>query len=163
DDIEYDLDGTPCEEVARGGVCHHVDGVAERFPRDAPLAEMGARGYLGVPLVGVTGEVLGHLAVIDTKPIPAQPPAVTMVELFADRARVELERLRADVVLQRAGRSLEIRLEQTESELRRAREQVNALFRIQRAVAGHLERRSLFGDVANALRSVLPAERVLLF
>src|SRR5689334_17814881 len=111
DDIEYDLDGTPCEEVARGGVCHHVDGVVERFPKDAPLVGMGARGYLGVPLVGLTGEVLGHLAVIDTKPMPADSPAITMIQLFADRARVELERLRADVVLRRAGRALEIRLE----------------------------------------------------
>ncbi len=162
DDVEYDLDGTPCEEVARGGVCHYADGVAERFPKDAPLLGMGARGYLGVPLVGATGEVLGHLAVIDTKPMPAESPAITMIQLFADRARVELERLRAEVVLRRAGRALAVRLDETEGELRRTREQVNALFRIQRAVAGHLERRSLFGDVADALQSVLPAARVLL-
>ena len=163
DDIEYDLEGTPCEEVARGGVCHYADDVVGRFPKDVPLVGMGARGYLGVPLVGVTGEVLGHLAVIDTKPLPPDSPAATMIQLFADRARVELERLRAELVLHRAGRALTIRLEETEGELRRTREQVNALFRIQRAVAGHLERRSLFGDVAGALRSVLPAERVILF
>src|SRR5262245_4196732 len=110
DDIEYELRGTPCEEVAQGAVCHHVDGVAERFPEDRPLVEMGARGYLGVPLIGAGGDVLGHLAVIDAKPIPQGSPAVTMIQLFADRVRVELERLRADVVLDRASRVLEIRL-----------------------------------------------------
>jgi len=161
-DLEYDLAGTPCEEVAEGGICLHRDGVQERFPLDVGLVTWGARGYIGVPLVAADGRILGHLAVIDDKPID-EGPTMTLVRLFADRARVELERLRAQVVLERASQALEVRLERAEGELRLAREQVTALFRIQRAVAGHLDRRTLFQAVAEALRVVLPARRVILF
>ena len=30
--IEYDLAGTPCEEVVRGNLCHYPIGVSKRFP-----------------------------------------------------------------------------------------------------------------------------------
>jgi formate hydrogenlyase transcriptional activator len=162
-DLEYDLAGTPCEEVAQGKLCHHRDGVQQRFPKDVALVDMGARGYLGVPLLGADGAALGHLAIIDTKPIPDEPRLATLVHLFADRARVELERLRAELVLDRASQALEVRLEQAQGELKLARGQVAALYRIQRAVAGHLDRRALFGAVAEALRGVVPAARVILF
>src|SRR5271167_543290 len=45
-DIEYDLAGTPCEDVARGSLCHYPIGVAKKFPKDLPLAEMGIESYL---------------------------------------------------------------------------------------------------------------------
>src|SRR5512143_549992 len=50
-DLEYDLAGTPCEEVAHGNICLHPDGVQERFPLDLALVDLEARGYIGVPLV----------------------------------------------------------------------------------------------------------------
>lgn len=34
ENIEFDLMGTPCEEVVAGALCHHPGGVQERFPRD---------------------------------------------------------------------------------------------------------------------------------
>ena len=162
DNIEYDLAGTPCEEVLRGPLCLYPDGVQARFPRDTPLAEMGARGYLGVPLRAADGRTLGHLAVIDVKPMPGEPAFREIFELFADRARVELERLRADAALEEASRDLQFRLERTAEDLRLARDQLTALVEIQRAVAGHLERRALFVAVAEALQGVIPVERVVL-
>ena len=162
DNVEYDLAGTPCEEVLRGPLCLYPDGVQARFPRDTPLAEMGARGYLGVPLRAADGRTLGHLAVIDVKPMPGEPTFREIFELFADRARVELERLRADAALEGASRDLQFRLERTAEDLRVARDQLTALVEIQRAVAGHLERRALFVAVAEALQGVIPVERVVL-
>src|SRR5436305_10656049 len=32
DNVEWDLTGTPCEDVVRGQLCHHPSGVKERFP-----------------------------------------------------------------------------------------------------------------------------------
>src|SRR5437763_31608 len=32
ENFEYDLAGTPCEDVMRGGLCHFPSGVKERFP-----------------------------------------------------------------------------------------------------------------------------------
>ena len=50
ENVEFDLAGTPCEDVVRGGLCHHPSGVKERFPHDQPLVDMGIESYLGVPL-----------------------------------------------------------------------------------------------------------------
>src|SRR5262249_11488187 len=67
DNIEWDLRGTPCEDVVRGEMCHHPTGVKDLFPADRPLVEMGIESYLGVPLHGPSGETLGHLAVFDER------------------------------------------------------------------------------------------------
>jgi formate hydrogenlyase transcriptional activator len=162
DNVEYELAGTPCEEVVRGPRCLYPDGVQARFPRDKALAEMGARSYLGVPLLAADGRTLGHLAVIDSKPMAGEPAFQEVFQLFADRARVELERLRADAALREASRDVQLRLERTAEDLRLARDQLTALVEIQRAVAGHLERRALFVAVAEALQGVIPIERVVL-
>jgi formate hydrogenlyase transcriptional activator len=162
DNVEYDLDGTPCEEVLRGARCLHPDDVQARFPRDTLLTAMAARSFLGVPLRAADGETLGHLAVIDTKPMPGDTTAGRVFELFAERARVELERLRAAAALEAARRDLALRLEQTTGDLRRARDQLAALVEIQRAVVGHLDRRTLFAAVAEALHGVVPLGRVIL-
>ena len=72
---------------------------------------MRARSYLGVPLRAANGRTLGHLAVIDIKPMPGEPAFREIFELFAERARVELERLRADAALEKGSRDLQFRLE----------------------------------------------------
>ena len=93
DNIEFDLAGTPCEDVIRTGLCHHPRGVREKFPEDRDLVEMEIESYLGVPLLDVVGEVLGHLAVFDERPLPAEPRRLSIFRIFATRAAVELERL----------------------------------------------------------------------
>jgi formate hydrogenlyase transcriptional activator len=161
DNVEYDLDGTPCEEVLRGALCLHPDGVQARFPKDPLLTEMAARSFLGVPLRAATGDTLGHLAVIDTKPMPDDRTFQRIFQLFADRARVELERLRAEAALEQASRDLQFRLDQTARDLRLARDQLAALVEIHRALAGHLDRKALFTAVAEAVQGVVPVGRLI--
>ncbi len=96
DNVEFDLEGTPCEDVIRLGLCHHPQGVRERFPRDQDLIDMGIESYLGVPLLDGQGRVLGHLAVFDERPLPAEPRRLFIFRIFATRAAVELERLRVE-------------------------------------------------------------------
>jgi PAS domain S-box-containing protein len=94
DNIEWDVIGTPCEEVVRGSLCHHPTGVRLKFPDDKPLVDWGIESYLGVPLVNAKGERLGHLAVFDEKPLPAEPRTLFALRISAARAAAELERLR---------------------------------------------------------------------
>ncbi|HEV8070529.1 MAG TPA: sigma 54-interacting transcriptional regulator [Planctomycetaceae bacterium] len=96
ENVEYDLPGTPCEEVVRGNLCHHPSGVARQFPQDVPLTEMAIESYLGVPLVAPDGSHLGHLCVFDRRPMPAVPQQLLIFKIFAARAGVELERLRIE-------------------------------------------------------------------
>jgi PAS domain S-box-containing protein len=94
--VEFDLAGTPCEDVVRGNLCHHPKGVKDRFPLDKPLTEMGIESYLGVPLKDEGGEVLGHLAVFDERPMPEEPRKLCTFRIFAERAAAELARLRLE-------------------------------------------------------------------
>ena len=92
--VEWELAGTPCEDVVRGNLCHYPMGVAERFPGDP-----GVESYLGVPLAAADGTTLGHLAVYDTRPMPAEPRRLYTFRVFAARAAAELERLRMERML----------------------------------------------------------------
>src|SRR5436190_9476734 len=95
EDFEYALPGTPCMEVAKGRVCHVPDRLEEAFPDDKGMIDMGTVSYLGVPLRGSDGRVIGHLVTFDDKPMPSDPLALSVMETFAARAAVELERERA--------------------------------------------------------------------
>jgi len=70
DDIEYPLAGTPCQVVIDGTGGCYPDNIQTLFPQDTDLAGLSARGYLGLPIRNGSGEVAGHLAVIDDKPLP---------------------------------------------------------------------------------------------
>jgi len=94
--VEYDLTGTPCEDVVRGNVCHYPSAVTARFPADLPLVEMGIESYFGVPLVSPSGQHLGHLCVFDNRPMPDAPENNFLFRLFAARATAELQRLRME-------------------------------------------------------------------
>jgi GAF domain-containing protein len=90
---EWELAGTPCEEVlTRSACCGHPSRVQHLFPRDAALAEWGAESYLGVPLVAPSRRTLGHLAILDVKPLDDLEGALRILRLFAVRAAAELER-----------------------------------------------------------------------
>ena len=62
---------------------------------------MGIESYLGVPLLDGDDRVLGHLAVFDDKPMPAEPRRLFIFRIFATRAAVEFERLRVEQQLRR--------------------------------------------------------------
>ncbi|HVT79968.1 MAG TPA: sigma 54-interacting transcriptional regulator, partial [Phycisphaerae bacterium] len=97
--VEWDLAGTPCEDVVKGALCHYPTGVATRFPNDKPLVAMGIESYLGVPLKARDGQHLGHLAVFDPRPLPREPQKLQIFQIFAARAAAELERLRYEKAL----------------------------------------------------------------
>jgi len=93
-DFEYDLAGTPCLQVAEGRTCFHERNLQTLFPDDKPLVEMRAESYLGVPLRDSSKSVIGHLVVMDDQPLASDPLVLSVMETFASRAGVELERMR---------------------------------------------------------------------
>ena len=96
DNFEYDSTGTPCAEVALGGLVHYSTGVSEKFPAATPLVERGIDSYMAEPFLDGQGKILGHLAVFDERPMPAGPLRASIFRIFASRASAELERLRAE-------------------------------------------------------------------
>jgi PAS domain S-box-containing protein len=97
DDYEIDITGTPCERVIEHArLVHFPDRLLDLFPHDPEIIAGRMMSYLGVPLLDVNGKILGHMAVIDRRPMPAEPRTLALFQIFAARAAAELQRLRAE-------------------------------------------------------------------
>lgn len=92
---EYDLNGTPCLVAIEGRTVHYERHLQGHFPANKGLVEMSAESYLGVPIRDSTRCIIGHLAIMDDKPMASDPLVLSVMETFASRAGAELERVRA--------------------------------------------------------------------
>ncbi|MCK6470506.1 MAG: sigma 54-interacting transcriptional regulator [Planctomycetes bacterium] len=91
------VDGTPCADVVnRKDLVHIPESLGRLYPRDSEIDDVGAVSYLGMPLLDASGTVLGHIAVMDRRPMPPDARVKTIFRIFAGRAAAELRRLKAE-------------------------------------------------------------------
>jgi PAS domain S-box-containing protein len=96
-DFLIDIAGTPCEAVIeRSDIVHYPDHMIRLYPDNPDVNAIKAVSYLGAPLLDRAGRVIGNLAVLDTRPMPEDPRARTLFQIFAARASAELQRLKAE-------------------------------------------------------------------
>ncbi len=105
ENFEYELHGTPCADVFRGRMCHYPQELQSLFFNNPKLAELGAESYLGIPLTNSSGHLLGHLVVLDVKPMQRDPGRELILQIFAVRAGAELERKQAEEKFTKAFRA----------------------------------------------------------
>jgi formate hydrogenlyase transcriptional activator len=142
EEMSFSLRGTPCENVIAGEVSCYPEGLQSLFPDDKELVALKAESYKGVPLYSSAGDILGHLVVMDDRPMKAVHHEVPILRIFAARAGVELERKRA------------------EEALRKSEEQRRLLLEINNAIITKLTRDELFHAICEALGRVIPFDRV---
>ena len=164
--FEYNLAGTPCERVVNGETRLYKDNIQGLFPQDSELAALGARSYLGVPLRGAHGQPLGHLAALDSRPMSDDPRSLAIIHVFANRARIEIERLHADAISKSAFEDLDVRFESasldqtnTRQNLELAYDELDALLEINQSSMRHLNRTDLFAELARSVKPLLRCER----
>jgi PAS domain S-box-containing protein len=141
DDVEYSLEGTPCERVIQGETCSYPEGMRLLFPKDKDLVTLGVESYVGLPVTNSTGEVLGHLVAMDSYPRLFGENELSILRIFATRAGAELERTRAH------------------TDVRRLNSELAVLLDISRAIGRHLDRDKVFGAIAGCLKTLVPTER----
>lgn len=92
DSFDYDLQHTPCCQVAESGdlVCTYNGNVQESFPEDEMLVDMGVNSYLGTPLRNADHEVIGILVSLFSGLIPDLKHAELMFNLFSGLISREL-------------------------------------------------------------------------
>ncbi len=96
-EYEYAIAGTACEPVVESRKLVHIpERIIELYPHEPELVAWNAVSYLGVPLLDLSGEVMGHLSVLDNKPMPANTRSISLFEIFAARAAAEQRRLRQE-------------------------------------------------------------------
>jgi PAS domain S-box-containing protein len=99
---EYDLAGTPCCEVIASAQPLVVRNAAhERWPSERPA---GVESYLGLPCIDTRGVVLGHIACRGRQPMTGELPHEAILQLFAVRASVDMEREALDRLCANASR-----------------------------------------------------------
>ncbi len=108
EEYEYQVEGTPCEPVLNcNTICHFPSKVIELFPLDPDLKPLGAVSYMGLAMRDFNGEILGHLAVLDDKPMAELPEYYSILEIFTGRAAAELARYKVEILLQESRSNLE--------------------------------------------------------
>jgi PAS domain S-box-containing protein len=97
DGWEMIVDGTPCERVINQRRLIHIpDNLLNIYWDDPDVKAVGAASYMGMPLLDLDGKILGHLAILDKRPMPHEPRTQALFQIFAARAAAELRRLRAE-------------------------------------------------------------------
>ena len=96
----YHLSGTPGGQLIDGHAVVIPDRILGSYPEDPDLAAMGARGYIGLPLCGPDGHILGNI-VAESDCLLINPQLVeNVLNIFTGRAAVELDHLRVKSELQ---------------------------------------------------------------
>jgi len=73
--FEYDTGGKPCALVVERAVVAFPEALTTRFPAAKPAIDMGLESYLAICLRAADGTHLGHVAVMDARPMRAGWPA----------------------------------------------------------------------------------------
>ncbi len=96
DNIEYDLNGTPCKTVVGKAFQFIPDHICSNYPGDNMLSQMGFRSYAGYPLFDAQGEPLGLIAVLHRDVMRESEFIEAILRIFSVRAAAELERMRSE-------------------------------------------------------------------
>jgi hypothetical protein len=136
ENYEHTIDGTPCQKVIETkSRAHFPERLLEFFPTEPDLAALGAASYMGTPLLDADGTLLGHLAVLDNRPMPAEPHLYELFDLFAVRAVAELRRLRAEAARREREAQLSLLLD-TGNDVTRFDVPVNEFLPVDRSKTG---------------------------
>jgi len=142
--LTYALAGTPCEFVYQGRIVSFARNIGETFPVDREWFEqLGVKSYLGIPVKGETGDVCGHLAVMDTRERDWVEADVDVLRLFSLRSAVELERS-----------MYHKNLEQANSALQSANRQLTDEIMLRQVVESQLAAAKIAAEAANQAKSV---------
>lgn len=99
ENIKYFLKGTPCENLLRGKSCVFNGGVAEKFPEDILLVEIGVESYIGIPLTNHQEEVIGLIVGLYTTKVKDPDFVRDAFRVIAERTTSELERSKMEFKL----------------------------------------------------------------
>jgi len=124
ENIEYDLSGTPCENVMKGNISYYPKDVQALFPRDEYFVTLGVQSYLGIPFFDTSNKLIGHMGILDTKPMNNDIQEMSIFKIFATRAGIELERKQAEKELKKYRDHLEELVDQRTRMLKATNEQL---------------------------------------
>ena len=103
--IEYDLEGSPCETVLLTGACGYKSDICEHFPDDQTLSELNAQGYLGAGLFNENNQDIGVLVAIFNTP---KQDINEWLQVFSLQAKLFSTQLQKDFLAIKTARNLSL-------------------------------------------------------
>lgn len=107
EDLSFDVEVSPSQNVMRGYTTFYPSNLAEMFPDDKLIRQYNIIGYLGTPVFCAAGEVCGLLILMDDKPMEEIPNSRYVLSIFASRAGAEFERIQVEESYRQKIRELE--------------------------------------------------------
>ncbi len=118
--FKYSAHRLPCQiALERGFYCHPAQ-VQQGFPPNLDLVTLQAESYLGIALTGANGQPIGMLCLWYDQPLNDVPRLRSILQIFAARAAVELERERATQALEQLNQALKTTVEERTAALRQS-------------------------------------------
>ena len=145
ENFDYKLAGTPCEEMLSEEIVYYPQNIQSFFPDYQHLANLEIESYLAIALHDSMGNILGHLKVLDTKPIVKTQTTELILRIFAARAGAELER------------------HLFEDALQHTLEQQRATLRVVERMRQTLDIEQIFRATTEELRELLKCDRVAIY
>jgi len=99
ENYEYELKNTPCEFVKEKGPQFFSENVQMSFPKDVWLQNAGIESYFAVPLFDLSGNISGHMGVMDSKPLVYNNILFSFFEILAKNAGIEIDRMNSELAL----------------------------------------------------------------
>ncbi|MEO1050969.1 MAG: PAS domain S-box protein [Bacteroidota bacterium] len=90
--FSYAIADTPCGDVIMQGCVALPKDTQDAYPNDHYLVDWEVDSYVGVPLKNSLGKTIGHLAVMDTKPIENPELITSLLNMFAYRLGIVMEK-----------------------------------------------------------------------
>ena len=87
---------TPGEEVLAGMLAFHPKNISDMYPKYSNNFDSKIVSYAGVPCFDAQYKIIGHLAVMDDKPMLDKKRTLSILNIFAARAGAEMERKRTE-------------------------------------------------------------------
>ena len=103
--IEYDLEGSPCETVLLTGACGYKSDICEHFPDDQTLSELNAQAYLGAGLFNEKNQDIGLLVAIFNTP---KHDINEWLQVFSLQAKLFSTQLQKDFFAIKTARNLSL-------------------------------------------------------
>lgn len=93
----------PCAKILETGLSYFIpSGVQDLYPETEELKQFDIKSYVGTPLFGSDGRVIGIIGARDDRPMDAALKPIETVEVFAGRAAAEIQRLRTEASLRQS-------------------------------------------------------------
>ncbi|MDP7014295.1 MAG: PAS domain S-box protein [Pirellulaceae bacterium] len=91
------IEGSPFEQLVERGSYACDRAMQAEFPDCAEVLELAADSFFGCALTSSTGETIGYLCVLDSRPLVDTKRTETLIRVFGCRASSELERIAGSI------------------------------------------------------------------